>query len=68
MQSDLFENIVKKICETASILFLRSIAEVGYWEDQYVEREYKSLNQAIDDICLELKFDIFGRAKFIEKD
>ena len=60
MQAKNFIDVVKLICQIASIDFINALAEISYWEQPYSEYQIEKLKEAIDEICNELTKAIFG--------
>ena len=66
IRSDRFVDVIRTICELASIKFMQAISETGYTEDFYNKSDYESIQLAINLVSQELKKEIFGESTEID--
>ena len=59
MQSDLFLETIKMICQMASTKLIKAVAESGYMKDLYSSSQYESLDSAINFISEKLQKEVF---------
>ena len=55
MEDKLFVDVIRMICEMATIKFEKAIIETGYLDDLYKEEDYENIRLAIDSISQEFK-------------
>ena len=68
LQADLFADSLKSILKMASIDFVKAVIETGYMDKFYEKEDYEKLDSTIDEICQDLKRDVFGKKKYILKE
>ena len=67
MQKYLFYQSIKTIIELATTRFIGALHEIKYFNNLYDQQDYQTLQNAIDDICQDIKSQIFGEDQQIDR-
>ena len=67
MEPDKFVDAIRPILRMAAIEFTKSVFETKFMGALYDDSHYKKLESGIEQICVDLKQEVFGEATELKK-